>query len=165
MVRWDKQRRSTNVEDRRGRRPRMGTPMKMGGGMGLLIILAVVLLGGDPTSLLQSSGPGSMETSQPTTTPVNDAASDEMRAILGSTEDVWSALFTQAGASYRQPKLVMFEEGEVIANQGEVRTFAAIVENTPNCFWKCRRVWEERERLRPWESAPPPRQLSRGDCP
>jgi predicted metalloprotease len=66
MVEWRSGRRSTNVDDRRGQRPRrMGTPAAVGGlgGVGLLVALAILLLGGDPTALLETTGgqPGGAE--------------------------------------------------------------------------------------------------------
>ena len=34
-----------------------------------------------------------------------------MRAVLGSTEDVWNALFKQMGRNYAEPRLVLFTDG------------------------------------------------------
>ena len=49
-MRWKKGRRSTNVEDRRGQR--VGRGVKMGGGATILLVVAVLLLGGDPSARL-----------------------------------------------------------------------------------------------------------------
>ncbi|MGB5303163.1 MAG: neutral zinc metallopeptidase, partial [Gemmatimonadota bacterium] len=53
-MRWKKGRRSSNVQDRRGQR--VGRGVKMGGGVTLLVVVAVLLLGGDPSALLQMAG-------------------------------------------------------------------------------------------------------------
>jgi predicted metalloprotease len=47
--------------------------------------------------------PTQLETAAPT-----DDAGDFAAAILGSTEDVWSKLFTEAGSRYPPPQLVLF---------------------------------------------------------
>lgn len=106
-MRWKKGRRSTNVEDRRGQR--VGRGVKMGGGLTLLIVVAVLLLGGDPSTLLQVVGePAPTETRHPT------AAEDEMAefvsVILGYTEDTWGEIFAAAGQTYREPGLVLFTD-------------------------------------------------------
>ena len=51
-MRWREQRQSTNIEDRRG----MGRSVALGGGgLGVLILAAIVcLLGGDPRQFLES---------------------------------------------------------------------------------------------------------------
>ena len=53
-MRWRRGRRSTNVEDRRGRR--LGGGLKLGGGATLVIILLALFLGQDPLQLLESTG-------------------------------------------------------------------------------------------------------------
>lgn len=106
-MRWRKGRRSSNVEDRRGQR--VGRGVKMGGGLTLLVVVAVLLLGGDPAALLQLAGD-----SQVTQTRAPTAAEDEMAdfvaVVLGSTEDAWSEIFAAAGQSYREPTLVLFTD-------------------------------------------------------
>jgi predicted metalloprotease len=52
-MRWKGRRESSNVEDRRGMSP--GGKGMVGGGIGTIaIVLVVLLLGGDPTSILQN---------------------------------------------------------------------------------------------------------------
>jgi len=106
-MRWKKGRRSSNVEDRRGQR--VGRGVKMGGGLTLLVVVAVLLLGGDPAALLQMAGE-----SPATQTRAPTAAEDEMAefvtVVLGSTEDTWSEIFAAAGQSYREPTLVLFTD-------------------------------------------------------
>lgn len=113
MVRWRDRRRSSNVEDRRGRRaPRMGMPLKMGGGAGLVLLLIILVLGGDPGALLEMGRDGGpMETSQPGPEPsADDPEAQFASAMLASTEDVWGPVFEQAGARYREPTLVLFTD-------------------------------------------------------
>jgi len=59
-MRWKGRRESSNVEDRRG----MSSKGIVGGGIGTIaIVIVVLLLGGDPTSILQN-----VQTSDQTTT-------------------------------------------------------------------------------------------------
>lgn len=106
-MRWKRSRRSTNIDDRRGRRVRRS--VGIGGGAGLLLVLAIVLLGGDPSAFLNVAG-GAPATA-PTATPAgNDEARDFVSAVLGSTEDSWAAIFAHAGARYQPPTLVLYTD-------------------------------------------------------
>jgi predicted metalloprotease len=86
--------------------------MKMGGGLGALVVLALVLLlGGDPSDLVNVAPEGGPVTmGQPRPTAGNDEAAQFISAILASTEDVWGQLFAQSGGTYRQPTLVLYED-------------------------------------------------------
>jgi len=106
-MRWKKGRRSSNVEDRRGQR--VGRGVKMGGGVTLLVVVAVLLLGGDPSALLQMAGESpATQTRAPTS--AEDEMADFVTVVLGSTEDAWSEIFAAAGQSYREPTLVLFTD-------------------------------------------------------
>ncbi|MFV1986941.1 MAG: neutral zinc metallopeptidase [Gemmatimonadota bacterium] len=122
MVKGRGERRSPNVDDRRGRRPRgrrrgrvggrVGTPVRLTGGIGVIIVLAVILLGGDPGALLQMSGSGRLESNSSLPTPArDDPAAQFISTMLASTEDVWAEIFRNAGATYRDPRLVLFTDG------------------------------------------------------
>ncbi len=83
-----------------------------GGGLGVLVLAAIVcLLGGDPRQLLEGGVP---QQSQPQTTASNTAPSQDenaqfVRAVMGSTEDAWRTILPQqAGMQYRDPVLVLF---------------------------------------------------------
>jgi predicted metalloprotease len=116
---WQRGRRSDNVvEDSGGG----GGGSFIGGrGLGLTGVLVVVgiglLMGKSPTQILallsDVSGGGGTTTSEPQTTapPSNDPQVDFVRAILGSTEDVWSETFSARGARYQPPQLVLFHDG------------------------------------------------------
>jgi predicted metalloprotease len=58
------------------------------------------------------SGAPDSGSSAPAGAPVHDPASDKqvdfVRAVLGSTEDVWTAYFRQQGKTYTAPTLVLF---------------------------------------------------------
>jgi predicted metalloprotease len=125
-MRWDDFRRSGNVEDRRGEAGGGGfrMPGGLGGGLGIggLIIVGVVAwaLGIDPRLLIGGlemiQGTGMEQTQQaPTTKRKTGAPGDDLgqfvSAVLGSTEDRWNEIFTQAGQRYRAPRLVMFSGG------------------------------------------------------
>ena len=113
-MRWRQGRRSSNVEDRRGQRM-AGGPLKIGGGMGLLILLAVVLLGGDPLQFLGALLGGGGEAPAPATEPrATSEAEDELAAfsstVLAYTEDTWGPIFAESGLQYRPPVLVLFTD-------------------------------------------------------
>ncbi len=111
-MRWRTGRRSSNVEDRRGTRPAMGRGLKLGGGAGIVLLVAFLLLGGDPgqlVSILEGGGALAPPVSQPASNkPVSDEGGQFVSTVLADTEDTWSALFQQHGSRYQQPKLVLY---------------------------------------------------------
>ncbi len=109
-MRWRDQRQSTNVEDRRG----TGRGIALGGGgIGVLILAAIVcLMGGDPRQLLEGGLPTEVQqqrgTSNSATRPP-DENREFVSAVLGSTEDAWREILPkQARKQYQAPKLVLF---------------------------------------------------------
>ncbi len=108
-MKWKRARRSSNVEDRRGRR------VAAGGGLGLVgigIVLVIgLLLGKSPMEMLglvqqlNQGAPGANPTPDASTDPESNAF---IEAILGETEDVWTELFAERGARYPAPTLVLF---------------------------------------------------------
>ncbi len=109
-MRWQGSRRSSNVEDYRGSRFG-GGGMKLGVGGTLIALVAAYFLGIDPRVILgltQSvpSGPAP----QAQTGVPQDEAGEFMSAVLGDTEDTWSAIFQANGAQYQPPKLVLFSQ-------------------------------------------------------
>jgi uncharacterized protein len=106
-MKWEFGRRSSNVEDRRG----MPAGPVVGGGIGaILLAIVVTLLGGDPSAILNQAPPSTVNrpTTQAPAPPAGDQAADFVSVVLADTEDTWSALFRQMGATYRKPKLVLF---------------------------------------------------------
>lgn len=112
-MKWRQARRSSNVEDRRGMRPATGA--KVGGGAALLVVVVALLLGGDPGVVLQMLEPGATGPlpagGQTGSVGVpEDEAGEFVSAILGDTEDTWTALFREAGRRYEPPTLVLFSD-------------------------------------------------------
>ena len=107
-MRWTSGRRSTNVEDARGRGGLM-----VGGGIGTVVIaLVVMLLGGDPGAVLGGGDPGAAPPADGSSG-ATPAADDSMRAFvemtLQDTEDTWNQIFRQKwGSDYPEPRLVLF---------------------------------------------------------
>lgn len=109
-MRWRQQQQSTNVEDRRGMRPGVALG---GGGIGVLILAAIVcLLGGDPRQFLENVPTQTQQVQQPAAAnKVSDEKEQFARAVLGSTEDVFKKILPeQTGVRYREPKLVLFAD-------------------------------------------------------
>lgn len=105
-MRWKDERRSQNVEDRRGRTP---GGLVLGGGGTILILLIALLFGADPRALLnqvQQGAPAQVPAGAP------DAAQDEqaqfISVVLAETEDVWREQFRAMGRTYEEPTLVLF---------------------------------------------------------
>lgn len=109
-MKWRSARRSRHVEDRRGA-SRAGGGMKLGlGGLAVVVLLSVVL-GRNPLEILGLVEQFEQSVPMPTdatTPPADDEASQFVAAILGETEDVWTALFDAGGSAYRPPSLVLF---------------------------------------------------------
>jgi uncharacterized protein len=111
-MRWDIGRRSTNIEDRRGRG--MGMPVGIaGGGIGAVVIVVLGLLFGvDPSILIGMTedgggAPAGYGTSRPPS-PGEDRMKEFVSVVLADTEDTWNAAFREQGREYREPKLVLF---------------------------------------------------------
>ena len=109
-MRWKGRRRSSNVEDRRGRRMvrRAG-----GGGLGVILLALVAMYFGiDPSIVLDpgsgmSAGSGTGSDSY-TPTPEEEQLAAFTSVVLADTEDAWNELFRQMGGNYREPRLVLF---------------------------------------------------------
>ena len=107
------ERRSDNVEDRRGIRVSRRT-VGVGGGIGtILLVIAALYLGIDPRLFL-SGGPAEEQVSEQASTGARSAEENQMAdfasAVLASTEDAWGDLFRRGGKSYQPPKLVLFTD-------------------------------------------------------
>src|SRR5262245_59593506 len=113
-MRWIGQRESDNVEDRRG--IRVGGPGVAIGGGGLLLVLALALFTGqDPGALLdQLTGGGTSVSVDSGQAGQMGAPTDQLgqfsSVVLASTEDVWGEVFQQAGGRYQPPTLVLFSD-------------------------------------------------------
>ncbi len=110
-MRWQRGRRSQNVEDRRGMRvSRRGIA---GGGIGLVVlVIAALFFGVDPSDFISQTP--SINTSPPSVNRPSSAGEDQLSefvsVVLADTEDTWRPLFKKMGRTYREPKLVLFSE-------------------------------------------------------
>ncbi|WP_050028438.1 neutral zinc metallopeptidase [Verrucomicrobium sp. BvORR034] len=111
---WEKGEQSSNLEDRRRMRPKAA----VGGGLGLLAILAIgYFLGVDPQQLsqlmegVQNSPTGQTTETQGPLTPEEERSRRFAATILGFTEKVWEQQFRTIGRQYDPPRMVLFTEG------------------------------------------------------
>ena len=122
-MKWEGNRESDNVEDRRdeGDGGGSGGGGMLGGrsiGIGTIVIALVGgwIFGVNPLTILGllsggSGAPSAVVQTHPT--PAHKPPSDDHMAkfvstILADTEDVWKDVFAKGGATYRNPKLVLF---------------------------------------------------------
>ena len=114
-MRWEGNRESDNVEDRRGDGGGGGGFPIGGRSIGIgTVVLALIgwgVFGINPlTTIGVLSGGGSPQVQQ---APAHRPAGDDQGAkfvstVLASTEDVWTQIFREGGAQYQNPKLVLF---------------------------------------------------------
>ena len=113
-MRWEGNRQSDNVEDRRAGGG--GGGFGFGGksiGIGTIVIalLAWGVFGINPLTTIGVLGGAGSQVSQPApgqAPPANDQAAAFVSTVLASTEDAWTQIFRQGGAQYRKPRLVLF---------------------------------------------------------
>lgn len=106
-MKWQGRRQSSNVQDVRGRGG--GGKVAVGGLGGVILVVAYLLLGGDPSDLPQmNSAPASYQ-SAPGTNQTDEEA-QFVSVVLADTEDIWGRLFKEAGKTYREPTLVLFTD-------------------------------------------------------
>lgn len=117
-MKWDGNRESDNVEDRRDEGGSGGGGFGIGGGsigIGSIVIALVAsyFLGINPLTVLSFLSGGDAPTAQVQQgpahkPPANDQQAKFVSVVLADTEDVWKQVFTQGGATYTPPKLVLF---------------------------------------------------------
>lgn len=113
-MRLNGRRESSNVSDRRGGG---GSGLKIGGGIGAVVIAAIIawISGGNPLDVVMSGagqmlGGGSQTSGEYTPTAEEEELAQFSRQILAGTEDVWTKLFAQMGKEYEPPTLVLFTD-------------------------------------------------------
>ena len=124
-MKWEGNRESDNVEDRRSNG---GSGGGSGGGLGGLLggrgigvgTIVIALLGGwifgiNPLTILgMLSGEGAptaqvvQQSGSAQRPPVDDRLGKFVSTVLADTEDVWKQVFAKGGASYKEPRLVLF---------------------------------------------------------
>jgi predicted metalloprotease len=111
-MRWEGERQSSNVEDRRGAGG-FGGGFGLGGrsiGIGSVVValLAGWLFGVNPLAILGLVDDGPAQVQAPAhAPPPGDKAAAFVSTVLASTEDVWTAELQPQGG-YQAPKLVLF---------------------------------------------------------
>jgi uncharacterized protein len=109
-MKWEGNRESSNVEDRRGMGGLGGR--SIGIGSVVVALIASALFGIDPGVVLNVLNGGSASSTQVQAPagqpPENDRVAQFVSVVLADTEDTWQAIFRSNGASYPQPKLVLF---------------------------------------------------------
>lgn len=107
-MRWQGRRGSSNIEDRRR------SPVRSGGGLGIVGILIVLGLGYffgiDVTPLLQGEGGAPTQQASAELTEADQRAGQFVSVTLADTEEVWGNIFrTQLGRPYDPTVLVLFK--------------------------------------------------------
>lgn len=116
-MRFDDQRESDNLEDRRGSSSG-GGGRRLGGGRLSLGTIAIALvasyfLGINPLTVLNMLSGGGMPAIEQSAPPAKRPPADDQTArfvsqVLASTEDTWHEAFRANGKQYQEPKLVLF---------------------------------------------------------
>ena len=110
-MRLNGRRLSNNVDDRRGQ---SGSRLKIGGGIGAVIVAVIAFFigGGDLSQILSSLGNGgnlvAPATENYVPTPEEEELATFSKQIFAGTEDVWTKIFRENGMTYRPPKLVLY---------------------------------------------------------
>ena len=115
-MKWEGNRQSDNVEDRRD-----GGGASGGGGFGggrigigsvVIALVASYFFGINPMtvlSLLSGGEPAPQSQGAPAhKPPADDRMAAFVSTVLADTEVVWTQVFIQGGATYKEPKLVLF---------------------------------------------------------
>ena len=112
-MKWEGNRESDNVEDRRsagGGRPVFGG-RSIGIGTIVIALLGGWALGINPLTilgLLSGGPPAQVQQAPAQRPPADDPMARFVSTVLADTEDVWTGIFSQGGGRYQQPKLVLF---------------------------------------------------------
>lgn len=117
-MKWQGNRESDNVEDRRAGSGIPSGGRRLGGrglGLGTLVIALVAgwVFGINPLTVIGVLGglDGGAPTAEQVPAqrlPADDTMGKFVSVVLADTEDVWTDVFSRSGASYRQPRLVLF---------------------------------------------------------
>ena len=92
-MRWEGQRESQNIEDRRGKGPaRSGVGLGLGG---IVLVLAV--------SFMTGTNPLTGQTGAP-----SDSLGKFAAVVLADTEETWQVLLPRMGHAYEDPHMVLF---------------------------------------------------------
>lgn len=120
-MKWEGRRESDNVEykGRSESSGRGGLPIggfgKMGGGGILLLLVVSLLLGQNPLDMLTGGGATTGPSHQYSQQYEPRSEEEEqlgkfLSVLLADTEDVWTKIFEEHGATYKKPKLTIFQD-------------------------------------------------------
>ncbi len=128
-MKWEGNRESDNVEDRRDDAGSSGGGGGFGGrsiGIGSIAIALVAsyFFGVNPMTVLNLLSGGSPAPQTQAVAPHKPPADDRMAkfvsTVLADTEDVWKDVFSKGGVTYKEPKLVLFRGATATAcGQGQ----------------------------------------------
>jgi predicted metalloprotease len=117
-MRWEGNRESENVEDRRGDGGGGGGGFSFGGGsigIGTVVVALIAswVLGVNPLTMLNLLSGGSGQVTSVQQAPAHRPPADDQMAkfvstVLADTEDTWTELFRRQGGNYAPPRLVLF---------------------------------------------------------
>ena len=126
-MKWEDNRRSSNVEDRRNESPsnfgsKQNNSMMMllpivkmliGTKIGRIVLIVGVIayfMGFNPLALLDmdTTTQNNTSSSQVINTQKDDKSAQFVSAVLAQTEDIWTDVFKKYNANYVEPKLVLF---------------------------------------------------------
>ncbi|MFD2366528.1 neutral zinc metallopeptidase [Pseudoduganella sp. GCM10020061] len=111
-MKWEGNRQSDNVEDRRGAG---GGGFRIGGkglsfGTIIIALIGSMIFGVNPLTLLGMMDGGTASTQQgpAPAPPASDREAAFVSTVLADTEDTWTPIFAEKGGNYVPPKLVLF---------------------------------------------------------
>ncbi|MEW6466551.1 MAG: neutral zinc metallopeptidase [Pseudomonadota bacterium] len=110
-MKWEGNRESSNVEDRRAGGG-LGGGRSLGLGTLVIALIAGWVFGINPLTVLGllegASPPAQVQNAPAQRPPADDRMARFVSTVLADTEDVWREEFAKAGGSYEDPKLVLF---------------------------------------------------------
>lgn len=121
-MRWEDKERSANVEDRRGGGGGKGKVVIGGVGTVVLVIIGLIV-GIEPKKVVettqainqkaaesQGTDAPAKDGEKPETDPEEDRLADFVSVVLADTETTWDEIFKKQGKTYKEPKLVLFDD-------------------------------------------------------
>lgn len=109
-MKWKRGPVSSDIEDRRGSRMRIGGGLGLGGG--LVVLVLSLIFGQDLTGIL---GGGQAEVQTDSAGPVNETPAERERVqfvsfVLDSAQSYWQRAFAESGKDYPRARLVLFRD-------------------------------------------------------